>query len=48
MNKGMQGAVAAATLALAIVSALGLGATASPVEDHVALAAASAMDQLLP
>jgi hypothetical protein len=48
MSNGMQGAVAVATLALAIVSAVGLAATGPAVEDHVALAAASATHQLLP
>ncbi len=48
MNDRMQGAVAAATLALAVLSAVGLAATASPAEDHLALAAASATQALLP
>lgn len=47
MNGRMQGAVAAATLALALVSAAGLAVTGPAVEDHVALAA-SATAQLLP
>lgn len=48
MNDRMQGAVAAATLALAVLSAVGLAATVSPAEDHLALAAASATQALLP
>jgi hypothetical protein len=48
MNSRMQGAVAAATLALAIVSAVELASTGPSAEDHVALAAASIADQPLP
>lgn len=48
MNNRMQGVVAAATLALAIASAVGLAATCPAIEDHVVLAAVSATDQLLP
>jgi hypothetical protein len=44
----MQGAVAVATLALAIVSAVGLAATGPAGEDHVALVVASTTDQWLP
>jgi hypothetical protein len=44
----MQGAVAVATLALAIVSAVGLAATGPAGEDHVALVAALATGQCLP
>jgi hypothetical protein len=48
LNKGIHGAVAAVTLALAIVSAVGLAAMGLAGEDHVALMAASATAQLLP
>lgn len=41
-------AATVATLALAIMSAVGLIASGATVEDHVALAAPSATDQLLP
>jgi hypothetical protein len=42
LNKGIHGAVAAVTLALAIVSAVGLAAMGFAGEDHVAVVAASA------
>jgi hypothetical protein len=48
MNGRMQGAVAAVTLALAIVSAVGLAAMGLAGEDHVVLIAASATARLMP
>lgn len=48
MNDNRKAMVAAATLALALVSAVGLAATGPAVEDHVALSAVAATDQLLP
>ncbi|WP_156901280.1 hypothetical protein [Azohydromonas australica] len=42
MSKGKHGAVAAVTLALAIVSAVGLAAIGVAGEDHVAAIAAPA------
>jgi len=45
LNKGKDGAVAAVTLALAIVSAVGLAAMGVAGEDHVAGVAASATAQ---
>lgn len=48
MNGRMQGAVTAVTLALAIVSAVGLAAMGLAGEDHVALMAASATARLMP
>ena len=48
MSKGKHGAVAAVTLALAIVSAVALAAMGVAGEDHVALMAASATARGLP
>lgn len=45
---GKQGAVAAVTLALAIVSAVGLTAMGVAGEDHLAVVAASAAARSLP
>jgi hypothetical protein len=48
LSKGKHGALAAVTLALAIVSAVGLTAMGVAGEDHVAVVAASAIARALP
>jgi hypothetical protein len=48
LNKAMQGAFAAVTLALAIASAVALAAMGVAGEDHVAVVAASAIARALP